>query len=638
MTTFKPTLIVKRLVLKKGQYIAYNEPFHVGLNVIRGANSSGKSTIMNFLLYGLGGDLHDWSEHALLCDYVWLEIEINGNAAVLRREIRDTSKSAMEVFGGTFDEAQNSPVDSWMRYPYMRTKNLESFSQALFRLMEMPDVANEISGNITMHQILRLVYADQLSSIDSIMRVESFDSKDLREAIGNLLCGAYTREVYENIIVRDRKLKEYNLVSSKLSSIITILHASNTSVSRDEFENKKIKLETQKNNLVAEIENAEREFYNNDESDNITLNLQRAAYSDVVKSQEELSQKQAEIHKVLFDIADSEEFIASLKKKIINLNDSHDIGKLFESVHFETCPSCSADVALEEIAACHLCKTPFDKERAKSRIVGLLNEAGIQLKQSELLQLNRKERLIVLNSEEAKIVENWRISAKSLDEISRTPSSSARVDLRKLQRSAGYIEHEIEEMNNKLSLIQNVEDMTVAKERLNTEISSLNLGIERLKLVQQQRASKSNKAIESEVISLLKDDLARQDSFENPESIQFSFRDNSISVDSKTYFSASSKVILKNSFLLGFLKAALKDDKFRHPRILLMDSTEDKGLEVARSHNFQRLMIEASLNSKVDHQIIYATSMPYEGVKESQFVGKYSTLENGTLNITAKTV
>jgi hypothetical protein len=55
-------------------------------------------------------------------------------------------------------------------------------------------------------------------------------------------------------------------------------------------------------------------------------------------------------------------------------------------------------------------------------------------------------------------------------------------------------------------------------------------------------------AIADEIRTLLRNDLRRQDSFENPNSIEFDFGANRISVDGQTYFSASSRVILKTSF------------------------------------------------------------------------------------------
>ena len=223
MTLYKPTLIIKRMVVKRDDGVAYDEKFHSGVNVIRGDNSSGKSTLMNFIFYGLGGDLNDWSDIALLCTHIWLEVELNGNPATLRREISNKTMSSMEIFGGRYNDATKAPIESWKKYPYVRSANIESFSQALFRLMDMPDVASELSGNVTIHQILRLVYADQLSPIDKVFRDESFDHANLRETVGNLLCGAFDNDIYQSQQLLIKKEKEFNGISSELKSIISIL-------------------------------------------------------------------------------------------------------------------------------------------------------------------------------------------------------------------------------------------------------------------------------------------------------------------------------------------------------------------------------------------------------------------------------
>src|SRR5271165_3152632 len=87
MTRFEPTLVVTRLVVERNTRVVYDVAFHAGVNVVRGENSSGKSTVLNFIFYGLGGDLADWSSVARLCTAVTVEVSINGNAATFSREI-----------------------------------------------------------------------------------------------------------------------------------------------------------------------------------------------------------------------------------------------------------------------------------------------------------------------------------------------------------------------------------------------------------------------------------------------------------------------------------------------------------------------------------------------------------------------
>ena len=191
MTRYDPTLIVTRTVVERNGLIAYDEKFHPGVNVIRGENSSGKSTVMNMIFYGLGGDLTAWSNEALLCSRVLVEVQLNGKVATLSRDISSESGRPMEIFGGEYELAKRSPISEWARYPYNRSQNKESFSQVLFRLLGIPEVASEATGNLTMYQILRLLYADQLSPVENLFRFDRFDPPTLRDAIGRLLCGAY---------------------------------------------------------------------------------------------------------------------------------------------------------------------------------------------------------------------------------------------------------------------------------------------------------------------------------------------------------------------------------------------------------------------------------------------------------------
>jgi hypothetical protein len=119
--------------------------------------------------------------------------------------------------------ALQSPEADWKRYPYVRSESKESFSQAIFRLMDMPEVGNEISGNLTVHQMLRLLYADQLSPVENLFMFEQFDRAQLRETVGRLLCGAYSNQLYKNELrLRDLN-NELLAVSAELSSLIAVL-------------------------------------------------------------------------------------------------------------------------------------------------------------------------------------------------------------------------------------------------------------------------------------------------------------------------------------------------------------------------------------------------------------------------------
>ena len=110
------------------------------------------------------------------------------------------------------------------------------------------------------------------------------------------------------------------------------------------------------------------------------------------------------------------------------------------------------------------------------------------------------------------------------------------------------------------------------------------------------------------------------------------FRDNSILVDGDLNFAESSNVIVKNSVILALFAAAAEDKEFLHPRFLLLDNVEDKGMEDKRSHNFQDLIVQASEAARLDHQIIFTTSTINPELDYGEYtIGPHYTHEQRTL-------
>ena len=93
---------------------------------------------------------------------------------------------------------------------------------------------------------------------------------------------------------------------------------------------------------------------------------------------------------------------------------------------------------------------------------------------------------------------------------------------------------------------------------------------------------------------LLTQDLPREDTFENPNTFSVDFGDDAMLVDGKMNFAESSNVVLKNTAIFSLFLASCYDAEFWHPKFLLMDNIEDKGMEQERSHNYQRLIVQES--------------------------------------------
>lgn len=87
------SFFVNRLyVLTTEGKVAYDEEFHHGVNIIRGENSSGKSTITHLLFYGLGGEYTHFVNEVRQCSRVMVEVSIDGATLTLSRPIEQDAE------------------------------------------------------------------------------------------------------------------------------------------------------------------------------------------------------------------------------------------------------------------------------------------------------------------------------------------------------------------------------------------------------------------------------------------------------------------------------------------------------------------------------------------------------------------
>lgn len=633
MMRFDPTLQVKRLQVCRGDLIAYDEEFHAGINVIRGENSSGKSTVLNALFYGLGGDQTRWSDAAKLCSHINVEVEVNGLPATLSREISSKSGRPMDIYGGRLDDAVSAPRAEWRRFPYSRVGERESFSQSLFGVLGIPEAANDQYGNITIHQLLRLMYSDQLSPIEELFRGESFDSATTRENVGRLLCGAFDAELYDNELrIRDLT-RDFEAQSAELRSLLAVLGRSDQTLTTDWLVAERANLISRKNELVASAQQAQKEVALGETSE-LTLDRRGALYERLSDLQEALSNREIERDQLVVESADSERFIQSLEYKYEALADAALAADAVGDVRYSHCPACHAEIAQRTADVCHLCSGPIDPKKAQDRIVAIRNDLAIQLRQSRQIQEDRKKLLAEADAGAAETRAEWQQVAAEFNTARRQPTNDAQVRLGAINRELGYVDKALEDLVVKERLVSEIERLRSAKDEIRQSLSALQSRNEVLRAEQMSRLSDSYTAIADECLWFISHDLKREEAFDRPRQVDFSFSKNNIKVDGQDYFSASSRVVLKNAFASGFLFAALNNSFMNHFRLLLLDTIEDKGMEPVRSQNFQNLLRDRSEASDVDHQIIFATSMISPDLDDDRFtVGHFATRDNPTLAI-----
>lgn len=635
MTMFNPLLQIRRMVVVSADRIVFDEKFHLGLNIIHGENSSGKSTIMDFLFFGLGGDLKDWREANLECDVVTLEVGLNQAIVTLERDITNRKAQPLRFFAGNYEQSQAANRNEWQIYPYARSAGRESFSQMLFYHLGMPQVAGDEGSNITIHQLLRLMYSDQVTPISNIFRAEQWDKPLIRQTIGDLLCGAYSEELFEaQIRIRDAE-KEHEKASKELTSLLNAQGIDPHSLTEDWLNSERKLIGDKIDHKQAEIAALDRKILSSEVEDTLSLKNQEEVFKELQEIQSEQANIAEERQILELEIRDSNQYIKSLEHKAAALKDASSTAEVIQAINFVYCPSCFAALDQDSVEhVCKLCKSPFDSERAHNRIVNMVNEVNIQIRQSKSLQADRYNEMANIERRLDEATSKWHAVQRRYKLSSANPTTEFRHQLRILTQELGYYERELENLDSKSWMIKKIAALSAKKSSLSGEISNLKSTIETISTGLNNQLTSAYHDVSQNAVSLLQNDLVRQESFQHAQDVQFSFEGDRLSVDRESFFSASSMVYLRNSFFVALWKTSMEQPAFRHPRFLMLDTVEDKGLEPERVHNFQNQLVEISVNAKVDHQLIFTTSLLSPDLEGSEYiVGRHYTHERRTLEL-----
>ncbi|TBV00006.1 hypothetical protein DNJ95_02245 [Stutzerimonas kirkiae] len=632
------TFFVNRFIISKGGKAVYDEIFHKGVNIIRGANSVGKSTIMDFLFNCLGGDIAEdrWNEEAQTCDAVFAEIELNGHILTIHRSVQPGKKPPMSFFDGSYEQlrvANSAAV--WQNYGINRTDEKLSFSQQLFELLCWPHSQTDDFASLTIHQILRLIYVDQGTAVNKILRAEhsTFDKPSMRQAIGDFLLGLDDLGIYALKQQLSKAESEFAKIDGQLDSIYKYISPSE-GVLREAslnsvIENASLELKellAQRDMLLAQP----------DESASDTALKAKAEQSsreiaDLTKEIDIRTSKQAEI---VNEIVESELFIAAIESRIKALKESRAAYDFFGEVRFKFCPSCLSALSDSGKEQCHLCKTELDNNSREASYLAALNELAFQKKESTkvLIELRTKlsEHAHYLSSKQRALqtVKSNHITALRM-------SSDYVFKLNELSAKIGSIEERIKNYDTKTKLVAAVEGLIKKKQSLNATILELDEQIKASKAQNSSRRESIECNLSDKTVELLKQDGGFEPAFNVAQSVMFDFGKDFMLVDGRSKFSASSETILKNSFHLAILLESLEDESMRYPRLFLLDNTEDKGMGPDRSQNFQRVLVEAlAKHDKKTYQVIMTTSMVDPDLDESNLcVGPHYKKGMHTLNI-----
>lgn len=593
-------------ILRQGR-VVYDEKFHEGVNIIRGQNGSGKSTIADFIFFVLGGEFDDWKGAAGQCDEAQAEVETPSGQLTLRRPVT-TSQEPILVYFGSMADALGSALERWERFPIRRQTNRESFSQVMFRSMLIPEAQSEGASNITMHQLLRLCYADQRTPATRLYRFEQFDTHSIREAVGDLVCGIGGYEVYEiGLELRERQ-KELDDVEARLRGLQSALPSEEALNTPETIEVEAQNLEKEMVELRREIDAVDEYIEAGDVKEH--LRERRTAQEVLIKQRDELRNLESSEKNLEYELREIREFVDFLGELMEKVSFAEATFDAIGSIQFTHCPACGEALDPETAeACCVVCKAPIDAEREGARYNQIRVDLKIQARESRQLiqQKEREKRTAGQESRRLRRKHERSLSAFDLKYAGGNGPREAFLATRTAR--LGHIEAEIDYLRRSLEVAVRISELVAERADLAAEVEALKARSEVLRREAEQRRPRALSLISGIVAAILREDLPRQSEFITAESVGIDFRSDLISVDGSANFAESSNVLLKNSAVLGLLLAAGTDEEFYHPRFLLIDNVEDKGMEEPRSHQFQRIVVECVTELKMPYQVIFTTSM-----------------------------
>ena len=548
----------------------------------------------------------------------------------VKRAIGKGQTPAM-VFFGTFEEAATQGLDGWQRYPIRRTPGgKESFSQIMFRASGIPEAQSQGAANITMNQLLRLVYADQRTPASFLFRYESFDTGEIREVVGDLVCGIRSYESYE----LELELRELNKLFDDLDSQYKVLLGSlpeGALVSVESVDNQIKNLNIEYGRISDEIANVD-EMIDGEEVKDFLADRKKAA--DRLRNDRiRIAELEHTIHTIKLEVADLTNFIAHLEELSEKLPKAQRSFEIIGSIEFTHCPACLAPLnGTSDPDHCVLCGSKTDPEQERSRYLQIKLDLDIQIRETKQLLTSKENGTVETKKELRRLLSNHR---KQLSEFTvRYEINNGLRESFVADRSQrlGQIDRELIELSRLRERAGELEDVSVRKAAVQAEIDKKKDRQKALYSGSIKRRRIALTHVSEKTKPFLRGDLDRQDEFHHADLVEINFRDNSIFVDGDLNFAESSNVIVKNSVILALFAAATEDEKFLHPRFLLMDNVEDKGMEDMRSHNFQNIIVNVSEAAKPDHQIIFTTSTINPELDHDKFtIGPKYTHQQRTL-------
>ncbi|ENM5791888.1 hypothetical protein V4V45_003798 [Vibrio mimicus] len=620
-------LKINRFIAIYNGTIKYNEKFHDGLNVIRGEHSVGKSTLLDLIFYCLGGELksQEWKVPLDNYDKVVAEICIGDKHMTLSREISTTGKPNINVFDGKYEDSIIN-FEDWISLGPVRSKNKMSFSEFMFEALGWGQSTTSDKNNLTMHQILRLMYLSQSSDATKLFRKEidsRYDSESTKQAIGEFLLGLDDLSVYEKRQQIYRLERNIDSLNADINAFIKILGI-NENLTLEQFDSQ---IKAKNDELKQCLVDKNNELKNNSKpSENLLSNKVLEISERIANTSERLKILSEKELYIRTELSDCSLFENSLLFRIKSLNESKDTFSALGEISFHYCPSCFSTIENKEknnSCKCALCKNDIPEHSLEERYTETLSELKYQERQNQTTMEKLSKSLDIVTKDidrYSKILRQYESELRSIS----SSTTEREVIIEKYSKLIHTLEKELEDLFTSKSKFEKLNQISNEKTIKEDELRKLTSEIKELENKSEERRSDVLNGISNVAKELLEKDSGNEYSFSNATSLddEIKFNKDLWSLGGRVAFSDSSNVVKKSSFQLSMLLRSIHDELCRLPRFMIMDF-ECGDLNEGRSHNLQKNIMDY-LTDKCDFQLIITSSKVLPELNnESYGVGRY---------------
>ena len=193
-----------------------------------------------------------------------------------------------------------------------------------------------------MHQVLRLCYSDQRTPATRLFRFEPFDTQNIRETVGDLICGVGGYEVFELGLELRTLQDQQSDVEARLRSLHDALsgdHALDTpDLIRAEIENLKgdsTGLQEQLDKVDSYVEAGEVKEY---------LSDRKKSQDQLISQKQKLAALEEKVRSVEFELREVREFVGLLGELKEKVTFAEATFETVGSIEFTRCPACGEEL------------------------------------------------------------------------------------------------------------------------------------------------------------------------------------------------------------------------------------------------------------------------------------------------------